>query len=85
MSDSEEADTIPPGSDQGSNLVDDLFDLVDLAADTVAEYRGQGPDGRPKELWVRWKQVPGGVELTGCTVARLETPLSEGEHESRYR
>ena len=78
-----DAPTEPPES--GPGPLQDLFGLLDMVSDTAAELRKPSPDGRPKEIWVRWKIVNGITELTAAGTYRLEKELAEGEYEGRFR
>lgn len=90
MSSDETADTLPPPSDgpiatEPGDPVGSLFDLLDMVVETAEDLKKPRTDGRPKEIWVRWRNVEGGVEITACTLMQLEAPKGEGEHEGRFR
>ena len=80
---SESHDTEPPES--GPSALDELLGLVDSLSDVADEIRKPDPSGRPSEIWVRWRLDDGLVTIVSCTLAKLEEPLPEGEHEGRYR
>lgn len=83
MAEPEDVHTVD--TDRPPNPLDDLLSLLDAGTELVREMRDSG-DGRPPELWVRWRVVGGVVEILSCTVSRLdEEELDDGDYESRYR
>lgn len=73
------ADTLPP------DPISELFDGVVMLQDMARELRQPDPSGRPRELFVRWRVVEGGVEIFSCTTAELPEACAEGEFQGVFR
>lgn len=76
--------------DVPTDPVGSFFDLWGTLKEGARELAAPSPDGRPAELWVRWKSYPSEegeppiIEITACTVKKLEAPLAQDEHESSF-
>lgn len=82
VTDEELRDTEPPAS--GPNAIDELAGLLGVAGELVNSLKKPDATKRPAVLFVRWKLVEGGIDITACTTVELEKPCAENEYQSRY-
>jgi hypothetical protein len=70
--------------DRPTDPVGAFFDFFDSAKKLAKDFSGEREDGRPPEIWVRWRANSDGIEITACTVKKLDLPLGENEHEDSF-